>query len=175
MSRETLVRLGRRTVVAAVTVAVLGVAVGTVQLAAQWRADAAPLDAAPVSMGSISRDYTAENDRVANLAGQLSGVAQQISGLQAALITANGSVAGDATNAQKLQGQLDAAKNKLKSIQRQLKAAQGRLSQLNQAASRQAALNRAAGAKSTTKTSKTKAKAKATATPTASPRHDDDD
>ena len=50
MSREMLVRLGRRAVVLAATVAVIGVGVGVVQVAAQWRAEAAPLDTAPVGM-----------------------------------------------------------------------------------------------------------------------------
>ena len=50
MSRERFARLGRRIVVLAATVAVIGVAVGVVQVAAQWRAEAAPLDTAPVGM-----------------------------------------------------------------------------------------------------------------------------
>jgi hypothetical protein len=148
MSREMLVRLGRRAIVLAATVAVIGVGVGVVQVAAQWRAEAAPLDTAPVGMTELSDDFAIEAERAADLADQMDGVAGQISGLQAALITANGSIDDDALAATKLQGQLAAAKVKLTVLEKQLKAAQTRLEQLNKAAARQAAINRAAGARS---------------------------
>lgn len=144
MSREMLVRLGRRAVVLAATIAVIGVGVGVVQVAAQWRADAAPLDTAPVGMTAISDDYAIEAERAAELADQMDGVAGQISGLQATLITANGSIDDDTQAATDLQGQLAVAKTKLTGLEKQLKAAQQRLEQLNRAAARQAALNRAA-------------------------------
>ena len=144
MSREVLVRLGRRAVVLAATVAVIGVGVGVVQVAAQWRADAAPLDTAPVGMTEISDDFAIEEERAADLADQMNGVAGQISGLQAALITANGSIDDDTQAATDLQGQLIAAKVKLTGLEKQLKLAQTRLEQLNKAAARQAALNRSA-------------------------------
>ncbi len=148
MSRETLVRLSRRVIVLAATVAVIGVGVGVVQVSAQWRAEAAPLDTAPASMTEISDDYAIETERAADLATQMDGVAGQISGLQAALITANGSVDDDTQAATELQGQLAAAKVKLTVLEKQLKVAQKRLEQLNKAASRQAALNRAAATRS---------------------------
>jgi hypothetical protein len=148
MSKERLARLGRRIVVLAATVAVIGVAVGVVQVAAQWRAEAAPLDTAPVGMSEISDDFAIEAERAADLAVQMDGVAGQIAGLQAALITANGSIDDDTQAATELQGQLAAAKVKLTVLEKQLKAAQARLEQLNRAAARQAALNRAAGARS---------------------------
>jgi hypothetical protein len=148
MSREMLVRLGRRAVVLAATVAVIGVGVGAVQVAAQWRAEAAPLDTAPVGMTEISEDYAIEAERAADLAAQMDGVAGQISGLQAALITANGSIDDDTQAATDLEGQLTAAKVKLTGLEKQLKAAQTRLEQLNQAAARQAALNRSAATRS---------------------------
>lgn len=149
MSKERLARLGRRIVVLAATVAVIGVAMGVVQVAAQWRAEAAPLDTAPVGMSQIGNDFAAEAERAADLANQVDGVAGQISGLQSALITANGSVDDDMQAASKLQGQLAAANAKLIVLERQLEAAQARLEQLNRAAARQAALNRAAGARNT--------------------------
>ncbi len=142
MSKELFLRLVRRAAVLVGTIAVIGVAAGTVQVAAEWRAASAPLDTAPVSMSSISDDFAVEEERAADLAGQMDGVAGQISTLQAALITANGSIAGDAANATTLQDQLTAAKVKLTSIQKQLKAAQARLEALNRAAARQAAANR---------------------------------
>jgi chromosome segregation ATPase len=149
MPSERLALLRRRIVVLAVTVAVIGVAVGVVQVAAQWRAEAAPLDTAPVGMSEISDDFAIEADRAADLADRMDGVAVQISGLQAALIAANGSIDDDTQAATELQGQLAVAKLKLTVLEKQLRAAQARLELLNRAAARQAALNRAAGARST--------------------------
>jgi chromosome segregation ATPase len=143
-----LVRLGRRAVVLAATVAVIGVGVGVVQVAAEWRAEAAPLDTAPVGMAELSDEFVIETERAADLANQMDGVAGQISGLQAALITANGSVDDDTQAATELQGQLAAAKVKLTVLEKQLKAAGKRLEQLNKAAARQAALNRSAATRS---------------------------
>ncbi len=166
MSQERMARLGRRIVVLAATVAVIGVAAGVVQVAAQWRAEAAPLDTAPVGMSEISDDVAIEAERAADLANQVDGVAGQISGLQSALITANGSVDDDTQAASKLQGQLAAAKVKLIVLEKQLEAAQARLEQLNRAAARQAALNRAAGARSSGGSSTGAA---------APPRHEDEE
>jgi chromosome segregation ATPase len=122
--------------------------VGVVQVAAEWRAGTAPLDTAPVGMTELSDEFAVEEERAADLADQMDGVAGQISGLQAALITANGSVDDDTQAATELQGELAAAKVKLTVLEKQLKAGQKRLEQLNQAAARQAALNRSAGARS---------------------------
>jgi hypothetical protein len=168
MSREMLVRLGRRAIVLAATVAVIGVGVGVVQVAAQWRADAAPLDTAPVGMTTISDDYAIETERAGDLANQMDGVAGQISGLQSALITANGSIDNDTQTALDLQAQLAATTAKLTGLEKQLKAAQTRLEQLNKAAARQAAINRAAGARSVGGGS-------AKATPRPAGEKDDDD
>ena len=148
MSRETLVRHARRAAVIAGTIAVIGVAVGTVQVAADWRAASAPLDTAPVSLSTIEADYALETERAEDLTAQMDGVAKQISTLQSALITANGSIAGDTASAEELQAQLATAKAKLTTIQKQLKGAQERLEALNRAAPRQAAANRS-GSKST--------------------------
>jgi hypothetical protein len=152
MSKALVLRLARRALVLAATVAVLGVAVGTVQLAAQWRAEAAPIDAAPAGMNAIARDYTAESERTKDLSNQLDGVAHQISDLQVALIAANGSIGGETDSATALKGQLATAKTKLGVVQRQLKLAQARLAALNAAAARQAAINRSAGVRRSQRT-----------------------
>lgn len=144
MSRASLARLARRGLVLAGTLAVVGVAAGTVQLASEWRAAEAPLDTAPVSMSTIEEDYAIEEERAADIAAQMDGVAGQVSSLQAALIAAGGSVDTDAQAAVDLQERLDAATAKLTGMQKQLKAAQRRLEALNRAAERQAALNRSA-------------------------------
>ena len=92
------------------------------QVAAEWRAAAAPLDTAPVSMGTIAGDVAAEGDRAATLSGQIDDVAAQISALRAAVAAANGNVSGDAENATALQEQLDTAAKRLRNLQSQLKA-----------------------------------------------------
>ena len=56
-------RLVRRLGVIALTVGVIGISVGTVRLAAQWRAEAAPLDVSPVSMDTIVEAAQRESDR----------------------------------------------------------------------------------------------------------------
>ncbi len=144
MSGELLRRLVRRAAVLALTLAVIGVGIGTVQVAAQWRAEAAPIDAAPVGMDTIASDAAAEIDRTTSLSGQLDDVATQLSDLGGAVSTANQTISGDSDNAQVLQQQLSDAKSRLETLQQQLKAAQKRLDALNAAAARQAALNAAA-------------------------------
>jgi septal ring factor EnvC (AmiA/AmiB activator) len=144
MSGELLRRLARRAAVLALTLAVIGVGVGTVQLAARWRAESAPIDAAPVGMDSIGADAAAEVDRTQALSGQVDDVTRQIADLGTAVSSASDSVSGDTDNAQTLQKQLDQAKTRLQTVQKQLKAAQARLDALNAAAARQAALNAAA-------------------------------
>ena len=146
MSRDLLTRIARRALVLAATGAVIGVGVFTVQLASEYRAAEAPLDAAPVSLSSVSDQYAIEAARASDLETQIGGVAAQVSDLQAALIAANGSLGGDADTATMLRDQLASAKDKLTGMQKQLKAAQSRLDALNRAAARQAALNRQARA-----------------------------
>ncbi len=146
MNRQTLARLGRRALVLAATGGVLAVAVVTVQLAAAWRADIAPLDAQPVSVSSLDASAVAESDRTKELTGQVEDLAKQLDDLTAAVSAAGGSVEGDLANAAELQAQMDAATAKLTTLQGQLKTAQARLKALNAAASKQAALNRAARA-----------------------------
>ncbi len=144
MSGELIQRLIRRAIVLGLTVAVIGVGVVTVQAAAQWRADAAPIDTAPVSMDTIAGDASYEMDRTTQLSSQLDDLTSQLTDLGAAVSTANDSIAGDASHAQKLQQQLSDTKARLTTLQKQLKAAQSRLDALNAAAARQAAINAAA-------------------------------
>jgi len=156
MNRDLMRRLARRTLVVAATVAVLGVGVMTVQVAAQWRAEAAPLDTAPVSMTTITDDIAAETDRATTLTDQVDGIAKEIADLEDALVAANSSVETDAGTAASLQTDLDAATTKLVTVQGQLTAAEARLVALNKAAARQAAINRAANVRRTTTTTTTR-------------------
>jgi chromosome segregation ATPase len=165
MSRATLNRLVRRTLVLAGTVAVIGVAVGTVQVAASWRAEAAPLDTAPVSMSAIDTDMEAEVARTSTLSAQLDEVAGQLATLKGAVWTANDAMTGGAESAATLQKQLDSARTRLEKLQSQLKGAQARLADLNRAAARQAALNAAAR----------RSKPATTTAAAPAPTHEDDD
>jgi len=155
MSGELIQRVIRRVVVLGLTVAVIGVGVATVQVAAQWRADSAPIDTAPVSMDTIAGDASYEIDRTTQLSGQLDTVASQLADLEAAVSTASDGIAGDADHAKALQQQLSDTKARLTALQRQLKAAQKRLNALNAAAARQAAINAAAARSTTTTTAST--------------------
>ncbi|OGO54441.1 MAG: hypothetical protein A2V85_05070 [Chloroflexi bacterium RBG_16_72_14] len=144
MSGDLIHRLARRAIVLGATVAVVGMAIGTVKVAADWRAADAPLDVAPVGLDTINAQLVSERDRTGALTDEIGSVAIQIADLQAALTAANGQVAGDAKSAESLEAALAAAQRKLKTLQGQLKAAQERLSALNRAAARQAARNQAA-------------------------------
>jgi septal ring factor EnvC (AmiA/AmiB activator) len=155
MSREVLNRVVRRALVLAATGAVIGVAVVTVQVAAAWRAKAAPLDTAPVAMSAINTDMEAEIARTTALSGQINDVAGQLSSLKGAVSTANDAVAGDADSAATLEAQLATTKTTLEKLQSQLKGAQVRLVALNKAAARQAAINAAARRSTVTRTTTT--------------------
>ncbi len=146
MSGELVRRLVRRAAVLALTLAVIGVGVGTVQVAARWRAEAAPIDAAPVGMDTIGGDAATEIDRTTALSGQLDEVTSQIADLRGAVSTASQGISGDSQSARVLQQQLADTKSKLEALQKQLKAAQQRLDALNAAAARQAAINASAKA-----------------------------
>ena len=153
MSGELRSRIVRRTIVLAMTGAVLVAGVFTVGLAAQWRAESAPLDVAPVGMSQLDADLAAEVTRSSDLTGQIADVAGQVATLRGALVAAGDTVSSDTGSAQALQAKLDKATTKLAKLQAQLKAAQRRLQALNDAAARQAALNRAAAQGASTSTS----------------------
>ena len=148
MSGELRGRLVRRTIVLLMTCAVIAAGVFTVGLAARWRAEAAPLDVAPVAMSQLDADLAAEAVRSTDLTGQVSDVAGQVAMLRGALVAAGDTVTSDTGSAQALQARLDKATTKLARLQGQLKAAQRRLAALNDAAARQAAINRAAAQRS---------------------------
>lgn len=145
MSGDLVKRLFRRAVVLGATLAVIGVGVATVKVAADWRAAAAPLDTAPSGMSTINAQFVAETNRAGGLKDQANAVAGQIADLQAAVAQAGEHVAGDTQSAASLKADLEAAKQKLATLQAQLKAAQDRLAALNKAAARQAAANAAPG------------------------------
>jgi len=143
MSGELIRRFVRRAVVLGATIAVLAVAIGTVKVAADWRAAAAPLDVAPVGMDTIDAQMVAETDRAGVLSDQIDEVASQVAALGAALLEATDHVNGDTRTAESLKQALADAQAKLEALQGQLAAAQSRLVALNQAAARQAAANAA--------------------------------
>ena len=148
MSGELRSRIVRRTAVLALTLGVIAAGVVTVGVAAQWRAESAPIDTAPVAMSQIDEDFTAEVARANNLSAQVSNVALEVAVLRSAVDTAASSVTGDTTAAKSLEAKLAKATAKYEKLQAQLKVAQKRLETLNAAAARQAALNRQASSTS---------------------------
>jgi TolA-binding protein len=148
MSADLRSRLLRRLLVLGMTVAVVAVGIASVRVAAAWRAEAAPLDTEPVAMSQVEADLGAETVRSTELADQIYEVAGQVAVLRGALLTANDTVTGDHESAARLEARLAKATARLERLQDQLKTAQKRLRQLNDAAARQAALNRAAATSS---------------------------
>jgi chromosome segregation ATPase len=130
----------------------MGAGVVTVGVAAQWRAESAPLDTAPVAMAQINDESTAEAARADNLSAQVSNVALEVAVLRSAVDTASNSVTGDTSSAKDLEKKLAKASTKYEKLLKQLKAAQKRLQALNAAAARQAAIN--SRAKSSSSSSK---------------------
>jgi chromosome segregation ATPase len=141
MSGEFRSRVVRRVAVLALTLGVVAAGVVTVGVAADWRAESAPLDTAPVAMSQIDMELTAEVARADNLSAQVSNVALEVALLRGAVDTASTSVTGDTTAAKDLEAKLAKAKVKYEKLLGQLKAAQRRLEALNAAAARQAAIN----------------------------------
>jgi chromosome segregation ATPase len=149
MSRELVNRLLRRGLVLGASIAVIAAAVGTVKVAADWRAADAPLDVAPVGVETINAQLVSETDRAGVLVEEIDAVAAEIADLRSAVASADQQVTDDTESAQVLEAELAAAAKKLETLQGQLKAANERLSALNRAAARQAAAH--AAAKSTSR------------------------
>jgi peptidoglycan hydrolase CwlO-like protein len=127
MSSELRSMIVRRTLIAVATGAVLAVAVGTVRVAADWRAAAAPLDAPPVSAQALQAQLADELARAQALSAEIDSLGGQINDLESVLATAGDRVGGDTVAAETLKSDLDVAKQQLTSLQKQLKAAQARL------------------------------------------------
>ena len=93
-------RLVRRLGVIVLTVGVIGISVGTVRLAAQWRAEAAPLEVSPVSMDTIVEAADVQKDRAALLSAAVDEMAGQVEDLSTALSTANTNASSDVAHVQ---------------------------------------------------------------------------
>jgi chromosome segregation ATPase len=142
-------RHARRAVVVVATAAVVVAGAWTVQLAGEWRAAEAPLDAAPISASSVADDLAGEQARTRELEAQLLHVARQVTELEAAVSTAGSAAEEGVGHAEQLDERLRAARTRLATMQRQLRDASARLEALNRAAARQAAINARAQAAGT--------------------------
>ena len=118
-----LARLRRPLVVLGVMVS-LFVGVATIRAAAEWTAASAPLAVKPPSIESLQSALTAEQSRSADLQAQLDQLTTGSTELVAALETARGRIATDATQAGDLQTSLKAAKTKLSALERSIRQAQ---------------------------------------------------
>lgn len=110
--------LARRLVVVLGVVACLVAGIATVEAAAAWTAQSAPLQVAPESVESLTSRLAAEEARSATLQAQLDAFRAHATDLGDALQTATDRIAADTATAQELRDRLDAAKTRLAALER---------------------------------------------------------
>jgi septal ring factor EnvC (AmiA/AmiB activator) len=121
--------LRRVAIVAACALAIGGV-VGIVRTAAVLRADAAPLVAAPVSPEQIAAEIATESSRAAGLAAALAELETRTTDIDDSLSAAGDQMTMDAATAAQLRSDLAVAKDRLATLEAELRAAQERLARL---------------------------------------------
>jgi chromosome segregation ATPase len=117
----------RRTGTIAVAALALALGFGAIRAASAWTAAAAPLDAAPVSAGTLTERLAAEQSRSAVLLDQLRTLTDQSTELTAALQTAEARIGADADVAATLSADLADAKKRLKALEATIKKAKAAL------------------------------------------------
>jgi chromosome segregation ATPase len=108
----------RRALVVLGVVASITVGVATVEAAATWTAQAAPLQVAPESVDSLKARLAAEEARSTELAAQIDALRGHAGELGTALNVATDRIAADAETAQALRDRLGAAKERLAALER---------------------------------------------------------
>jgi chromosome segregation ATPase len=108
----------RRALVALGVVASITVGVATVEAAAAWTAQSAPLQVAPESVDSLRARLAAEVARSAELQAQIDALHGHAGDLSTALTVATDRIATDAETAQALRDRLTAAKERLAALER---------------------------------------------------------
>ncbi len=108
----------RRSLVALGVVASVTVGVATVEAAATWTAQSAPLSVAPESVESLTSRLAAEEARSADLQAQLDAPHGHAGDLSTALNAATDRIATDAETAQALRDRLTAAKERLAALEK---------------------------------------------------------
>lgn len=113
-------RLRRPAVLLGVVLALFAGA-ATIRAAAEWTAATAPLAAKPPSVDSLQSALAAEQARSIALQAQLDELTAGSSELTSALQAARDRIAEDARQAEALQSTLEAAKAKLKALERSIR------------------------------------------------------
>lgn len=113
-------RLRRPAVLLGVVLALFAGA-ATIRAAAEWTAATAPLAAKPPSVDSLQSALSAEQARSIALQAQLDELTAGSSELTSALQAARDRIAEDARQAEALQSTLEAAKAKLKALERSIR------------------------------------------------------
>lgn len=108
----------RRTLVIAAVVLSLAVGGLAVRAASAWTAASAPLDVPPVSAKTLSQQLVDEQNRSAQLEAQLTALLNQSNDLTDALQMARDRATADGKTAKNLQAQLAAAQKRLAALQR---------------------------------------------------------
>ena len=125
MTRTAIVVRRSTTLVAVIFVVALGFL--AIRVAAAWTASAAPLEVAPVSVETLQAQLDAERSRSAQLSSELHHLMSQSVELNAALDAAGAQIAEDADHAGDLSKDLVAAKKKLRSLEKSIRAARAAL------------------------------------------------
>lgn len=125
MTRTAIVVRRSTTLVAVVLVVAL--AFLAIRVAAAWTASAAPLEVAPVSVETLRAQLDAERTHSAQLSSELRRLMSQSAELNAALDSADTQIANEADHAGELSKDLAAAKKKLRSLEKSIRAARAAL------------------------------------------------
>ena len=112
----------RRTVVVVGVAASLLLGVVSIRAAAAWTAASAPLEAAPVSVASVTDQLAREQARSAELQAQLDDLVARSTELTQVLEAAQARIATDASTAKGMRARLAAAEKKLAILTASLKA-----------------------------------------------------
>jgi chromosome segregation ATPase len=121
MTRAALI-VRRSTTVIAIVLAI-GIGFFAIRAAAAWTASAAPLEITPATVTSLQEQLDIERTRSAALASELERLTSESSELEAALGAAQAQIAADTGHASELSKDLDAARTKLLSLEKAIKAA----------------------------------------------------
>ena len=125
MTRTALIVRRSTTLLAVALIVALGFL--AIRVAAAWTANAAPLEVAPVSVETLQAQLDAERTRSAQLSSELRRLLLQSAELTTALETAQEQIATDEDHAADLSKDLAAAKKKLRSLEKSIRAARAAL------------------------------------------------
>ena len=113
----------RRLLIVVAVVASVLAGFGAIRAASAWTATAAPLTTAPVSVESLQSNLADESARSADLAARLALITTRADELSVALAAAQTRIVSDAQHADQLATDLAAARKKLATLEKSIRAA----------------------------------------------------